>query len=88
MNRVLPKRKIPIFNSRYVGTDQGKHGEENQDHARGDVSSEFTQETVIACSHNLIFEKTGAKISHFAFNYSERSIFIQQVVEFSAILPL
>ena len=40
--RMLPEREIPLFYSGNVSTDQGKHGKENQDHARVDVSSEFT----------------------------------------------
>jgi hypothetical protein len=31
--RLKPKRRIPIFYNWNIGTDHGKHSEENQDHA-------------------------------------------------------
>ena len=42
-----PKRKIPILYTRNIGTKDGKHGKENQYHARTYISFKLAQKTVI-----------------------------------------
>ena len=74
--RLLPKSKIPVFDTWYIGTYKGEYSEENKYNALIDMSFEFAQKTVILiCSHYMIF-KNGTNLEQFNTIRTKKSFYL------------